>query len=250
VSRHPFATTAADVVEALLDLVVPRICAGCGEPRQLLCPGCRAVLDGPAQRTVPRPSPAGFPPTWTVTAYDGAVREALLAHKEHGRLGLAGPLGDGLSRSVSAAVEARSRPSGWPAVVLVPVPSLPAATRARGHDPMLRIARRAAYVLRASGRPTTVVPVLAVGRTVSDQSGLGAAARADNLAGAHRVRPRALSRLHGGAAVVLVDDLVTTGASLAEAARALTGVGLAPLAAAVVAATARRGSLDRLGPGG
>jgi predicted amidophosphoribosyltransferase len=250
VSPNPLVATATDVVEALLDLVVPRVCAGCGEPRQLLCPGCRAALDRPAQRTVPRPSPAGFPPTWTVTAYDGAVREALLAHKEHGRLGLAGPLGDGLARSVSAAVETRHRGSGWPPVVLVPVPSSAAATRARGHDPMLRIARRAACVLRASGRPTTVLPALAVGRTVSDQAGLGAVARAHNLAGAHRIRPRALARLQGGATVVLVDDLVTTGASLAEASRALHEVGLPPLAAAVVAATARRGPLDRPGPTG
>lgn len=241
---------ARDLLEALLDLVVPRSCSGCGAARELWCATCRRALDGPGLRTRPTPCPDGFPPTWTVTAYGGAVREALLAHKEHGRLGLAKPLGEALARSVEAAVEAASPRSEWPPLVLVPVPSSLAATRARGHDPMLRIARRAAYVLRASGRPTAVLPLLAHARTVSDQAGLGAMARASNLTGAHRIRPRLVDRLGAETVVVLVDDLVTTGASLAEAARALRVVGRAPTAAAVIAATTRRLPLDRPLPTG
>ena len=79
--------------------------------------------------------------------------------------------------------------------------------------------------------------MLRQGRRVADQSGLDALARARNLEGALRVRGRPGST---GLPVVVVDDLVTTGASLAEAARALDGCGFVVLGAAVVAATVRR----------
>ncbi|MFD7735507.1 ComF family protein [Kitasatospora phosalacinea] len=77
-------------------------------------------------------------------------------------------------------------------------------------------------------------------RPVADQAGLGAAERRRNLDGALAVPARVAPRL-AGHRLVLVDDLVTTGASLAEAARALRAAGCPPRAAATVAATARRG---------
>jgi predicted amidophosphoribosyltransferase len=78
-------------------------------------------------------------------------------------------------------------------------------------------------------------------RTALDQAGLGVQARAENLAGAVRVPPRQRSAV-AGLEVVLVDDVVTTGATLAESARALHAAGASVVAAAVVAATARRGT--------
>jgi predicted amidophosphoribosyltransferase len=80
----------------------------------------------------------------------------------------------------------------------------------------------------------TVRSALTQGRRVADQAGLGAAARQQNLAGAFRLR-RPIST----GAAVLVDDLVTTGSSLAEAARVLREAGIPVLGAATVAATVR-----------
>ncbi len=185
----------------------------------------------------------GLPPTWAATTYDGVARDVLLAHKERGRLGLVGVLGAALAGSVEAAVDGAGSRETSPAgalVVLVPVPSSRSATRARGHDPMLRTARRAAAELRARGRPARVARPLVLDRAVRDQAGLGATERSANVSGAHRVRARRLPRGAAPALVVVVDDLVTTGASLTEAARALSAAGVRPCAAAVIAATVRR----------
>ncbi|EGX55497.1 hypothetical protein SZN_32561, partial [Streptomyces zinciresistens K42] len=105
--------------------------------------------------------------------------------------------------------------------LLVPVPSARGAVRSRGHDPALRIARAAAGELRRAGVPARVLAVLRQTRWVADQSGLTSRQRLDNLAGALTVAPDGARLLAGGGRVVLVDDLMTTGASLAEAARAV-----------------------------
>ncbi len=223
-------------VSGLLDLFGGARCAACGLPGALLCRDCAAELTQPPHPTSPTPCPAGFPPTWAVTAYDGAVRAALLAHKEHGRLALARPLGAALAAAVRAVAEPRAGP--MTTLVLVPVPSRPAVTRQRGHDPLLRIARSAGRVLRRDGFAATVAPVLRQGRRVADQAGLDRSARRANLAGSLRV-PRALQPLVAGSAVVVVDDVVTTGATLVEAARALSVTGQPVLGAATIAATVR-----------
>lgn len=116
--------------------------------------------------------------------------------------------------------QVRPRSGGAAPVLLVPVPSARGAVRARGHDPARRIALAAAGELRRTGTPARVVAVLRQRRWVADQSGLNSRERLDNLAGALEVVAGGV-RLLGGGPVVLVDDLMTTGASLREAARAV-----------------------------
>ncbi|MER5742421.1 ComF family protein [Streptomyces sp. NPDC002225] len=200
-------------------LVLPVSCGGCGEPRVELCPECRAELYGGAPRRVrPAPEPPGLPVVHAAAAYEDAVRELLLGHKERGELGLAGPLGTALAGAVRAgAVSAEA--AGGP-LLLVPVPSARRAVAARGHDPMRRIARAAARELRRGGLPAQAVPVLRQRRAVADQAGLDARSRHANLAGALEVVAGG-ERLLAAGRVVLVDDVLTTGASLAESARAL-----------------------------
>ncbi|MBK5307448.1 MAG: ComF family protein [Frankiaceae bacterium] len=222
------------MLAALLDLVLPQQCAGCSGPGPW-CRDCAAVLRlaarTPLGRVQPDPVPAGFPRAAAAAAYDGAVRGALLAHKERGRLALVLPLG----LALAAAVDCLQPPPG---VLLVPVPSSRSAVRQRGQDHARRLATAAARVLSAEGTAARAVPGLRPARFVGDQSGLGAVGRAANLAGAFQVS----SRLPAGALVVVVDDVVTTGASLAEASRALRSAGLVVHGAATVAATFRRWS--------
>ncbi|MER6069293.1 ComF family protein [Streptomyces sp. NPDC001817] len=221
----------------LTDLVLPTDCAGCGAPRTVLCPRCRAALYGRAPRRVrPVPEPAGLPVVHAVAPYAEEVRMLLLAHKERGVLALAGVLGRALAGAVRAGLGgsgagAAAGPGGgpgavagvpWP-VLLVPVPSARWAVRTRGHDPVRRMALAAAGELRRTGTPARVAAVLRQRRPVADQAGLDARRRLANLAGALEVTAGG-GRLLGAGHVVLVDDLITTGASLAEAARAVREV--------------------------
>ena len=219
------------MLAALLDLVLPQPCAGCGGP-EAWCDACADVLASAARAplgvTRPEPCPTGFPLAAAAAAYAGPVRGALIAHKERGRLGLGRPLG----RALAAAVACLAVP---PEVVLVPVPSSRQAVRQRGHDHALRLARFAAAALTDAGRPARAQRLLAPVRALGDQASLGASGRAANLAGAFRVAPW----LTSGLVVVVVDDVVTTGASLVEATRALRAAGAAVHGAATVAATMR-----------
>nr|WP_329883560.1 ComF family protein [Streptomyces sp. BE20] len=221
----------AHALGGLLDVLLPARCAGCDAVRGHLCPGCRHVL------ATARPGPAtALPRVHAAAPYADPVRGLLLAHKERGALRLAGPLGDALARAVRSSL---GPDAGHAALLLVPVPSARAAVRARGHDPTLRLAGSAARALRRTGLDARAAPLLRHARPVADQTGLSAAGRRRNLHGALTVLPGAPRRL-AGRLPVLVDDLVTTGASLAEAARALAAAGLPPGAAATVAAAVPR----------
>ncbi|MEJ1195710.1 MULTISPECIES: ComF family protein [unclassified Streptomyces] len=213
----------------LTDLVLPAECGGCGRGRTVLCPRCRTALSGAAPcRVRPVPEPPGLPVVHAAARYADEVRAVLLAHKERGVLALTAPLGVALAGAVRAGLrEARRGPGDAGAVrargpvLLVPVPSAPRAVRTRGHDPARRIALAAAGELRRTGTSARVLAVLRQRHAVADQSELGARQRLRNLAGALAVAPGGGRLLCGGGPVVLVDDLMTTGASLTEAARAL-----------------------------
>jgi predicted amidophosphoribosyltransferase len=206
-----------DLLGALSELALPRSCAGCRTPGSALCAGCRP--GGP-------PRPAAVDGLTVVAAgdYRDGLRAALIAYKERGRTELARPLGGLLAAAVRAA-DYRAGPA-----CLVPVPSALRARRERGGDHVLRLARTAS---RASGLP--VSRALRLDREVRDSAGLGRGERAANLAGAF-----VATRRSDGRRPIVIDDIVTTGATLREAARALELAGWPEPVAAVVAATPRR----------
>lgn len=223
--------------EAAADLVLGARCAGCDTPGSLLCDACSEDLRPSAFLSLPTPTPASLSvprrvPPFAAGDYDGTVRSVLLAFKEQQRSRLLAPLARMLQASV---VEASTRER---ALALVPMPSSRPAVRERGYDAVALLANRAARVLRRRGRDVRVHPVLRHRAAVSDQAGLSAPERARNLAGALRVTyPPPANR-----DLLLVDDVITTGASMAAAVDALRAVGAGPVAIAVVAATRRRGA--------
>jgi len=228
--------------QELTGLALPSSCAGCGLPRTRgrLCGQCDSVLEAAVPRRVwPSPVPYGLPPVYGAMAYADEVRAMILAHKERGALRLAGPLGEVLAAVVRAAAASQgagagASSSGEGPLTLVPVPSARRAVAVRGHDPVRRMALAAARELRRCGLSASVLPVLRQRRLVADQAGLTAGARLANLSGALEIVPGGGTLLDRGE-TVLVDDLMTTGASLVEAARAVRGQARRGTVAAVVA---------------
>lgn len=225
-----------------LDLVHGSACVVCDRPGRLLCRSCRDALPWAVRPVRPDPCPQGLAPAYAAAEYADPVRRLILWHKERAVYPLARPLGHALAATILAAVPGEGR------TVLVPVPSRPAVVRARGHDPMLRVSRVAARVLRACGRDAVVRPLLQQRDVVADQAGLTAAERAANLADRMAVCPvrlRRLARERVPVITVVCDDVLTTGSTAREAQRALEAVGLGVLAVCCVAATRRRVSLPK-----
>ena len=176
------------------ELVLPRRCAGCGHPGELLCTRCRTALAAPPRRVFPKSTP--HTPVFALAPYADPHRAVVLAMKERNHLAVRRYVGAVLASALEY-LEARGDiPSG---AVLVPAPTRARYARARGGDPVEQ-------VCRASGRP--VAPVLALDPRAADQSGLDEAARRANLAGRVRLTGAPSGR------VVVVDDVVTTGATL------------------------------------
>ena len=191
--------------------VQPPWCRRCGQPEPHFGP-CRLCADWPAALQAARSA------VWL----DAGARAAAHALKYGGLPRIAEDLAEAMSR-----LEVPRRE----AACLVPIPLGRARERHRGYNQSERLARALG---RRWGRP--VVPLLVRTRETKTQTALTPAARLANVAGAFQLRIGDCGlRIHGEhvesairnpkSAIVLVDDVFTTGATLAEAARALERAG-------------------------
>ncbi len=245
----------------LRSVLLPAECVVCGAPDESLCTGCSlAVRQGtlrpfdaspgaamlpPAE---PRPGtgktsgpPAKEPeavplPVIAAGRYGGGLARVLLACKNHGHTDLAGILAEPMARALHEAV--RSAGLAEPLAV-IPVPGSFRSRTRRGYDPLqlilAKVGRRG--LLPAGTRIDRVLKyrtgagLAARGRGA--QKSLGAGARRQNVHGTMTAGPPGTLP---GISVLLADDVLTTGATLAEAARALRAAGAQVAAAAVIAA--------------
>lgn len=201
----------------LQQLVLPVDCAGCGAAGPALCRDCRTRLVPLATTRL-----VGGLPVTTALAYGGIVQSVVVAFKNEGRTHLAPPLAAALRAALAAAVA----PIGGDDLLLVPMPRTRRSAVERGYDPVRLLLRRARL-------PSA--DALRLVRVPGDQVRLGRAARFANVE-----RGMAARIPLTGRRVVLVDDVVTTGATMTEAARAVREAGGAVLAGAAVASTALR----------
>lgn len=229
-------------VRELTRLLLPVACP-CGELDVRWCRACADLLTARPTRVehgAPRLDRLdGVPPVpvWALTPYSGPMRDVVVHWKDRGRADLDQLLAPALRRAAAGVGRTLSPALGGTSAAVVPVPSTGAARRARSREPVAVLARAVAQGLHDAGVRARVVPALARRGSGRDQVGLGARARGQNLAGAVRMTGRG-SRLLGERSVcILVDDVLTTGATLAAVERALEAAGHDVLGATVLAAT-------------
>jgi predicted amidophosphoribosyltransferase len=197
-------------------------CARCGVP--LMGAGADDLCDGCS----------GHPPPWDRGAaamlYKGAGRRMVLALKHGDRLDMVPPLAGWM------AAAGRDLLAG--ADLIAPVPLHWRRLVRRRYNQSAELARR---IARLSGR-TAAVDLLVRRRATAPQEGMDRAARAANQAGAFAVAPRHVARL-AGRAVLMVDDVMTSGATLSACADTLRAAGAARVDALVLARVAFEDSL-------
>jgi predicted amidophosphoribosyltransferase len=223
---------------------------------------------GPSTAGTPAPqspdSPYGPLPVVAAGRYGGAVSLALLAFKNHGHVDLAAPVAAALAGALHTAVSARDPDDASLPLLLVPVPTRASSRRRRGYDPLLLLLSR----LDRSGQVpagTLLAPVVrqvpllvrlgtAVGRSGSTslvrtvlapllagwtggQKGLGRRRRRANVLHSMCVA-RSMRYTLSGRTCLIVDDVLTTGATIGEVHRVLVDSGARVSGAVVIAATA------------
>ena len=254
----------AEAAAEVLALALPVDCVCCGAEDSVLCGACsrklrlltlrpfRAEAQAPALMDV---DGSVLLPVVAAGSYRAELAQCLLSFKSHGQARLGAELARGLARALHAAA------GPVQGLVLVPVPTSTAAFRTRGFSPVHLLLRRlvrgkeipeftVADALRktvppARSRMPPALPVLdrwRAGRTgdrfpPGGQKGLGRGARARRVRGSMRARSGLWPARVEGRPCIIVDDVLTTGATLAEAARALRAAGAVVSGAVVVAAT-------------
>ena len=197
----------------MLDLVLPLECGGCGAPATRWCDACaRELALRPDDPRLVTPRVDAGVPVFSLGRYASARRAAIVAAKERGRLDLIAPLSAALAAGLERLV--------WWGIVdlpltLVPAPTRRTAARRRGGDPVARIAT----AIASPRTGVAVAPALRMRATTRDSVGLSTTARQRNVRGRVKLRQRI------GGNLLLVDDVVTTGATAAESVRILQAAG-------------------------
>jgi ComF family protein len=205
-----------ELLRGLLDLALPPICGRCGGAvphGEAFCRLCDGALPRSEGNALP---PPGLAACVAALAYEGEVLHWIRRFKY--------PLPGiyGLDPAATSAVrsfvrEAAARVPGPPPQLVVPVPLHPRRLRSRGFNPAALLARTVAREIRVPVDPAALHRV----RDTESQTGLDRAARRRNVRGAFRAR----RRFSAPPRVWLVDDVVTTGSTVAESARVLRRAG-------------------------
>ena len=226
-----------DLASDVADLTLSRACVACGEIGSVLCSACKGSLIRVKRHEIRRwgtltsDQPERAQPVVVASTYDGAAKRVIIAHKEHGVLGLTPVLGWMLAVSIAALGEGP--------FAVVPIPPHHDVMRRRGIDTLGAIADRATAELRAAGWRAHVVPVLRRSADGGRHVGRSARERRAAVQETMCVDARMMSRLTTAGGLIVVDDVVTTGATVWEAVRTLRASGLAVEGVAAVAGTQR-----------
>ena len=221
-------------MDSLAQLLFPVTCLLCGDSGLELCHGCDQKILRNSQRMQ-----IDDVTLWAAAYYGEELAKIILLAKEKNNAQARNFLAQLLVKRI---MEARSGVESSETLILIPLPSSPAANRARGFRHGYLLAKGVARLLSHHGESSVEArEYLYVNRRIADQSNLNRAQRASNLADAYSVK---LGRNFRGSSpkpshVYLIDDLVTSGASAREGLRALRSAGIAPLGVLSAAVSSR-----------
>lgn len=215
------------MMKRLLDVLLPPACPGCGREGAAVCAKCLPFLarrrDEPAgvPLGLATSQPAGIVQLEWCCAYSGVARASLAALKYDGELRLVEVLAEQMA--------ARWVRAGIGGELLVPVPVHAARLRQRGFDQAELLARAVGRLLKLP-----VASVLERATRTAAQHSLGRRARAANVGGAFAVRAAGTRQVRD-TWIVLIDDVVTTGATFSGCAHALYTSGAAAVSGLALA---------------
>lgn len=220
------------LVTSILDLILGRACAGCDEPGTLLCSNCASALAPRIRRRLDVDMGDVMDglriPVVCALDYRGPVRQVLYRYKDHRIRQLSHALGPPLAASIGHAAHVAGVP--LPRTLLTPMPTRSSSLRRRGFDATEQLVTQARKLCRAAG----VQPLLKDVRSAGANKRAGAWEREQRTVDAFRVlREHALPI----APVIVIDDVVTTGATIKEAVTTLVLAGVQVVAVATVAGT-------------
>ena len=213
------------LVRRIIDLILPRGCAGCDKPDAVMCAACRQLLGHCLARSLPGLT------VYAAGRYRSQLRRAILAWKDHDDIELDKTFGDALAVLVMQLMNDGVLDLPEP-VLVMPVPSSPSSMRRRGRWHTVPLARSVTAALCARGIHAEISKALIShargGRSVEQRS---SSQREQRIQGRITVSPKA--HVSGGT-VILVDDIVTTGATIRQCAMSLRDRGaLVPVAIAL-----------------
>ena len=221
-TRNPVFVVRPAVLSDLADLVLGRQCLGCGVPAPGICPAC---LTGLRAGTIALP---GSPvPATAAREYSGLTRTLIIEYKKYGYRSLDEPLGWLLADAVWSAMRSEQLAS----CTIVPIHAHPRSRRS--FDALGSITRAAGRALTGAGVAVRPECWLRPGSDYGTLKSLGRSARQAEVTGAFRALPAPPAH----APVIVVDDVMTTGATVGEAVDTLQRARIHVAAIAVIAAT-------------
>ena len=217
---------------ALKELIYPTTCAGCNLIGIQICNTC-----GENWQAAPKLNFVGKQKLYFVAKYNPQSARIILSAKENTNKFCIDLLAHCIARSITFALPV----SIWAQqITITTIPSSPAAIRRRGRDHISELAKQVVKLLATENISATYIPILYLAKNIKDQSGLNSSQRAQNLSGAFSIKNCEIPT----GDLFLIDDLVTTGASIQEGVRALANAKIS-ITAVITACAVGRNSLIR-----
>lgn len=221
-----------DSIKSLKELIYPKLCLSCNAYGAYLCPICTLIWVGKTK--VNQISGHNL---YFTCCYDASASGVLLAAKESGNKAARKIIANSITNSIIFAISNCLTSSQ---ISIITIPSTASSIRRRGIDHVGELAKQVCLNLVEQNIDAHFLPILYANRNLQDQSDLNSEQRTANIKGAYGVR----ACENPANSNFLIDDLITTGASIKEGIRALSQQGI-PIAAVVTACAVGRNSLIR-----